>query len=477
MESAVSQQVRGGGTARWVLTALIVLGLAQTIWRGPMRAFDEDGVHDLAAIYGPARAWLEGLDPYDGAAVERVLREAGYDGVVMRLPKSRLGVYPPVTYVALTPIAAMPWRAANLTWMALSIAGMAALMGQLVWLVRWLGEADQKTQPRLCDRVPIETLAVAVGLLMLAPFHTNLMLGQTSIVATVLVVGAFMAAVSHRPVLAGVLAGVAMALKPQVGVVALAYLATRFHWRATFIGMATVAVLFGVGLAQLAANAPEWRVHLEQNMQVFNEGGFGDPTMQGRFRHQLLGLHVLLHMFIEDRQAVTVLAVTFGAVVTLLAMGHMTGQGSRRRELLFFSVLGTACLLTAPGHRFYNAMLLVVPMVYGLHLLGLGRRDGAGALREGGKRVRRAVMLLLPVAVFAVPGSAALYILAGRGMIPEMLTRGWLWHGVLMPQNVWALLAMLALLLVELRRVDRTARVAAPEDTKTTTTREAVETT
>lgn len=467
---AMLAERRGGRVARWVLIAVAVVGLTLLIWRGLVRAFAPDGLHDLAAIYGPARAWLEGLDPYSGEAVEQVLREAGYDGIVLRYKRSMLGVYPPITYAAMAPIAAMNWRAASITWTALSLAGVGVLIAQCVWLLRRTADITQNPNPRLRERLPLDVLAVVAAVLALAPFHTSLRLGQTSIVALVLTLGAFIAVLGARQMLAGVLAGLAFALKPQMGIVAGAYFVTRMHGRAVGFTLLTAGALYLVGWAQVAANAPQWQEQLQRNLQVFNEGGYGDPTMAGRFRHHLLSLHVLLHMLIEDRKAVTVLTVAFGAVVTLLAMGCMAGRRTcARQELAFFSVLAVACLLTAPGHRFYNAMLLLVPMVYGLSLLWRGM-DGRTVTRAD--RLRAAA-LLAPVVSFVVPTSSALYVLGLQGYIPAALMDNIVWHGLLMPLHVWTLLLLLALLLWYMRLPDGMA-VATPQEDQTGTADQSV---
>jgi hypothetical protein len=91
-------------------------------------------------------------------------------------------------------------------------------------------------------------------------------------------------------------------------------------------------------------------------------------------------------------------------------------------------------------HRFYDAVLLLVPLAWAIDAAARNRRD----------RIAWCVLLLmLP---FCLNSATALVWLAGKGYLPEWLTQSPLWERVLLPHQGWALLAMAVCLLLAQRR-------------------------
>src|SRR6185312_14560192 len=174
-------------------------------------------------------------------------------------------VYPPSALLVFLPFSALPFDFANLVWTGF---GVAALL--------WAMFARLKT-PRVLT---------LVAMLLAPPSVLVLVTGQVTFLVAALSVAALYA-LRSRPVLAGVLFGVAGALKPQALVLLpLALLATR-EWRTLLTAGATVALValasalvFGVGAwAQWIAAVPRF-----QRMVMASSGlerGMITPTALG----------------------------------------------------------------------------------------------------------------------------------------------------------------------------------------------------
>ena len=174
-------------------------------------------------------------------------------------------VYPPSALLVFLPFSAMPFELANLVWTGF---GVAALL--------WAMFARLKT-PRVLT---------LVAMLLAPPSVLVLVTGQVTFLVAALSVAALYA-LRSRSALAGVLFGVAGALKPQALVLLpLALLATR-EWRTLLTAGATVALValasalaFGVGAwAQWIAAVPRF-----QRMVMASSGlerGMITPTALG----------------------------------------------------------------------------------------------------------------------------------------------------------------------------------------------------
>jgi hypothetical protein len=122
-------------------------------------------------------------------------------------------------------------------------------------------------------------------------------------------------------------------------------------------------------------------------------------------------------------------AFAVAGVLSLLALPAWLRRQEDGRELLALSIGAGASLLIV-YHRFYDAAILLIPLVWVFWSLASveGRRFGW---------TRWAVLLgLLP---FFVPGAAALYTLERSGRLPERLTGNVLWEVFVLHHQTWAL--------------------------------------
>src|SRR6266513_3173468 len=108
-----SRAATPGRVLGWLF--VVVAGLVFII-RGPARTIRSGD--DLAPPYGAARAWLLGQDPYDNASLSRVLLAAGRETDATGRPAFNPSLYPPSTFVFLTPFALLSWPMARWAFLA-----------------------------------------------------------------------------------------------------------------------------------------------------------------------------------------------------------------------------------------------------------------------------------------------------------------------------------------------------------------------
>ena len=412
----------------WVLGLLAVsLVGAQFIWRGPVRAL-RDG-HDFSMMYGAARVWLEGGNPYRFSPVVQALRKNGGDIHQRFTKRTLISLYPPTLYVVLAPLAPYSWPAARASWLLFNLVALAGLGIGVIKLSR-LANA----------RMGIAT--VTCILLMWAPIHTCLRLGQTSLIVAACIVLGLSAMAKRRGVTTGILLGLAVALKPHVGGLFVAYLILRRHWQAVIYAAGVVAVIGLVGVVRLEQFSPGWASDWFDNVRFFKVGGIGDPAQSNPLAYHTINMHALLHTFTDHRRLVnTTVYVIVGS--TLLLAIRLAGKSSEKTpELAFVSVLAVASLLVV-YHRFYDATLLLLPIVWVAARWFQKRRD---------RVLWISILTLVP---FLVPGAAILGASVQRSWVPPVVSQTWWWRYLVMPHQVWALCGLMTCLLCAMAKEQR----------------------
>jgi hypothetical protein len=414
---------------RWILgvvLAVLALAVAYLTWRGIFRGATISG--DLVVGYSSAVAWLQGHDPYDvGVLVQDALIGGGSAVPIARLDELR-NVYFPTTIPIFVPIAWLPWTDARLVWLALNLLSTVFIALGLARLAGW-------------GVMTVRTLAFCAVVFALAPVHTTMALGQTALAATAALVAALMLERAGRDAWAGLLYGVATAVKIQIGLPFLVYLAWRRRWFTVLPAFTALAGLTLLSLVRMELAQVGWLQSWISNLRVLSgPGGLNDPSQLNPERYSLISLEYPLHSWFNDPAVVTVISIlVVGAGAAILAWIVRGPQG--RAELLTFGTVGVIGLL-ATYHRYYDAVLLALPIAWAMSVLGTVRWRGG------------AVVLVL-CADFLVPAQTALHDLQDRGLVPAGLTETWIWQTVIMAQHAWALLLLAGVLLVAAARTRR----------------------
>jgi hypothetical protein len=124
-----------GQDRRQLVASLILLicGVAYAA-RGYYQQEHRYHSYDFKTIYGSARCLLKGCDPYDSQQILAAYLQAGGPGDDLRPFRPHEPVYLPSALSLMTPFALLPWRLAQVLWLAMSTGIFllgAALIGRL----------------------------------------------------------------------------------------------------------------------------------------------------------------------------------------------------------------------------------------------------------------------------------------------------------------------------------------------------------
>jgi Glycosyltransferase family 87 len=333
---------------------LLLLCIAASVFFavGAGRAFRAS--NDLVPVYTGARCLLHGCNPYDTKQLEQQFFQGG--GRPTELPSWEIDVpvYPPSTFLVLSPLALLRFPTARLLWFLLNGSLFVTAAGLIVSLCpgrqRWL--------------------TTALGSFILATSGILLVLGQPAAFAiSLVIIGCFLFFRSCFLPLAAFLFTLSLAVKPQIGgLIVLYLLVQRIHWRyaaAALIGALSVLLCAGL-ILKLHSGRADWTSTLRANLSAtLSPGGSADPRPANVQAVGDPNLQPLTSIFFTDAWTFNVVAYAI-FVILLLALILVVLRANADPELHLRALAAVSVLsLTPVYHRFYDArlLLLTIPAV------------------------------------------------------------------------------------------------------------------
>jgi hypothetical protein len=202
------------------------------------------------------------------------------------------------------------------------------------------------------------------ALVVLALFWAPVLAGLHSNNVSIIVVGLLLLLTSgYVPVGSWAFAamlGLALAVKPQLGVLYLLYLAARDRWSPLWRTLLVVGVVTAVGLGWFWIVEPNWLADYRQEQVEFNAPGeWGDVTYGSPNRYVLLNLQVAIYPWILSVAASRVLGALVAAALAVLWFVIDRKARARPNELLALASLIPISLLGV-FQQFYNGALFVL---------------------------------------------------------------------------------------------------------------------
>jgi hypothetical protein len=357
-----------------IASVLAVLLLSIATWpflkdlRLPLVPIESNGetkdVHDIRDF---AQDWASARNLLEGHPVYRDQGEALEEYLGLRPDKSnpayrfvlKYNAHPPSSVLLVVPLASMDYADAFLAWNLISLALLAVCIFVIV--------------RQLHLRVTVLGLLVGWTLLIFCnPFRHQMTQGQLNMVLLALIVGGWALERSDRPVLAGVLLGLAAAIKLFPAFL-LVYYAVLGRWRLVFGGVA--AVVLATGLSLMALGRETYWVYYHD--VVPHVATYRDWWVNA----SLPGLWNKL--FLADSGHVVPLARSPGIYWSMLIVsGILVGgvllyavrsAGTRQEHDLTFSLAVIGMLLAGPITWDHGLVLLLVPiLVLGTEMRCLG---------------------------------------------------------------------------------------------------------
>jgi hypothetical protein len=415
--------------------ALILASGAEFVVRGPLRAVQSSTqFNDFLSPYIQADAWTRGLDPYSpqtllrlwpaqAAHLQFVPREVADGSIIAKrgIPTA----YPITSLVLIAPLSWLPWNLAYGLWFAINLALFGIMLSALVELSGF------------SYRDVRGGLLIAL-VLALAPFHTGFVTGNVALVAVELGMIAVWTARQRHDIATAVLLAVSAGLKPQIGLCFLLYYLVRRQWR-VFAGAAVLLTLFAaVGLLRLEFGHTPWvGNYLNDNHVLLESGILANFTPINPMRFGLLNLQVILYSMVGSVGVANRLAELIGVVFLAVWLAVVWRGRSRQDELELLDLSAIAVMSLLPVyHRFYDAVLLVLPLCWMVASYRKARLP--------------AILALLLMAPFLIPGGTLLQTMQINGRIPSTLSERWWWDTIVMPHEIWALFFLSLVLLYEM---------------------------
>ena len=328
-----------------------VFSLIFFIDRGAYRAIRYSTAGDFSTVYGAARTWLQGGNPYDRATLKTELAQAGAPQDIQHDQDINPSVYLPAAMPWTALISWLPWRAANTVWSLLSLA--------LFFLSLW--EILASTSLAYATKWLTGSAA-----LLFSPTYVGVYDGNPSVIVISLTVLAICLARRQSEALSGLLLGIALCFKPQLAICGLCVLALWRVWSPILFGVVVLsaATILGVLVASHFGHNWSWWQSEQRNIAAsFQLGGQSDPSPGSPVAWQILNAQTLLSYLLSDRTASNV--ATW--VVAMSIMANFLYRRGRKGKVWLWLDAGffSALTLVVTYHRYYDAqiLLLLIPVL------------------------------------------------------------------------------------------------------------------
>jgi hypothetical protein len=266
-------------------------------------------------------------------------------------------------------------------------------------------------------RISGKTVSFAVVVLAaiaLAPFHTAIALSNMMVTVFALALRGIVCFEQRRVFGAGILLAICFMLKPTIGFPFLLYLLLWPGSRTLIITGLSFLGLTAIAWARMSIAGVHWLPSYLLNMRrMFDAGAINDFSSANSSRFGLVNLQVILGQLLHDRELTQLAAVACCLGLLVLWYRLRSRNQMVREPLLDLAVLVTASLLPF-YHRFYDASLLLIPIVWAL-------------MELSGPRRREALSILVFASPFLVPGVAVIQSFASAGSVSHGQSSRWCW--------------------------------------------------
>lgn len=263
---------------------------------------------DFIPVYTGARCLVHGCNPYNGEQLGQQYLAA--HGIEKVMPPGywveRPPVYPPSTFVALSPLALLRFRIAAVLW--------AMLGGTALIVATWLAiSAAAKADSWVPTLLGSFILVLGDGLLGTG--------NPATFACSLAVIGAMLFLSGRFIPLGAVLLTLSLAVKPQVaGLIILYFLARGIgrRWAALSLGGGLAFLLLGMLILQMHPGSRDWMPSLRANIaECVLPGHVNDPSPVSR-HSGLTNLQTLTSVFLASPKAWNAAALGITAVFFVL---------------------------------------------------------------------------------------------------------------------------------------------------------------
>ena len=257
-------------------------------------------------------------------------------------------MYPPSTFLVLTPLTLLRFQAARVLWYLLN-GSLFIISAALVF--------------SLCPRSH-RWLATILVALILASSGTTLVLGNPAFFAiSLLIIGTYLFLRGRFLPLGTFLLMLSLAVKPPIGgLIVLYFLVRGIHRRYAVAALAGALALFMCAgmILKMHPRSADWTKDLAANISLTVDSGFNDPRPANQQSVCDINLQAITGIFFSDVKEFN--AAAWSVFLVLLAVGGaVTLRVKAGPEMNLLSLGALAALsLTPVYHRFYDSRMLLI---------------------------------------------------------------------------------------------------------------------
>jgi hypothetical protein len=397
-----------------ILSAVALMMVSNYLTRAILPAFNPSN-SDFSELYARSWLWRQGQNPYDPA-----LATSARQHVVGGSSDEIFLVNVPTALVVVAPFTLLPWGSANFLFLMLGTAGLAVT---ILIILRFQGRSSWG----------LGTALLIVFLLSFSPLRIAFQWGNIVLLVLPLSILAIMLAEYRRDWQAGLLLGLAVCLKPQIGVWLCVYYLLRGRLK-----ILSSSLAIGLFIAALFFLHPipchSLIVSYRSNMQHWfgPEGPYGFMGAVSSLTLRMQGIvYRLTHSAFVSIWIAQILflsgAVTWGILVWRF--------GDRIPSSLAIASLLTLSFLSL-YHSIPDASVLTIALC-----------DAFPASLRRWTRTQTLTCLLL--SLMMLPGRSIFGFLYHH--LNSSITRSWWWDVFFVRYFVWLLLALSLTLLLRMR--------------------------
>ncbi len=340
-----------------------------------------------------------------------------------------------------SPFTLLPWGWANFIWLSLGLAGIPVTLFLLLRLRNPAGWDPLTLNLRNWD---LRTAAFATLFLSFNPLHQAYHLGNSALLVVPLCLGAISLAEAEHDRSAGLMLGMAAALKPQVAFWILVYYLFRRRAKVlvgAVIPVAVLAAIFFTRAVALSTVIASYRA----NLRFWFAPGRPDGFTEGARPYHVNMMQVVLYPIVHSVSAANLVAHALfvcGLVVWIVILWR--AKFNAPVSLAISSLLGLSFLSTY--HSVSDVTFLTLALCWAVPVEG---RPWTGS------RIWTCALFL----IMTLPGHSALMRFSPHlGAINPQ----WWWHLFVERYFVWLLLLLNVVLLASLRSSAEEIRERAP---------------
>ena len=339
----------------WIGMLLLIASLGVSVWVGlPIGRSVPGGSVDLQVIYYGTKCLLQRHDPYtlEELRSEYISARKGAAATSTESPELvAVYIYLPPAFLAVAPLAVLPWPVAQMLW-------MAVLLGALFAAGVLMAQAGSRDASRL---------ALFLACLVLANCEIGVALANSAVLVVSLCAIVTWCFLRQRGVsLAIILLALALAIKPHDAILVCFYflLAGSVYRRSAMKALVLVGIVGLTAALWVGRIAPHWPQEWRANMAAeAAPGGISDPSLnasKGRTAGQVIDLQAALSVLEDNASFYNPAAYAICCGLTVIwVLTTVRAKFSETKAWLAMATIVPLSLLPT-YHRPYDAKLLLL---------------------------------------------------------------------------------------------------------------------